>query len=290
MSKACLVDTTKCIGCRACQVACKAWNGLPAEETARQGGDYQNPPTLTSESYCLVKFSELESRNAPGGLKWVFAKMQCMHCDYPSCVSACPVTALSKTPEGPVVYEARRCIGCRYCIWACPFGVPTAEWDSLAPRIQKCTFCMDRIAADPVAVRINDQPLSDESRARLDGGRGSPACVEVCPTKALLFGQRDELIAEAWRRIKAAPRAYVPHVYGEKEAGGTGYFYLSSVPFEKLGFRTDIGNRSYPSYAEASLDAVPGMVLAVGGLLGGLSWLHGRRKKKAIREHSTEQE
>jgi formate dehydrogenase iron-sulfur subunit len=277
MSMACLVDTTNCIGCRACQVACKQWNSLPAEDAGHQPGTYQNPPTLSAESYCLVKFNEVESAGVPAGLKWVFAKMQCMHCNEPSCASACPVTALTKTPQGPVVYDTNKCIGCRYCVWACPFGVPTAEWDSLAPRIRKCTFCMDRIAK-----RAPHAPREGFRHAERDEYGGfMPACVEVCPTQALVFGQRDGLIAEAWRRIKAAPRAYMPHVYGEKEAGGTGCLYLSSVPFEKLGFRMDLGDRSYPSYAEAALAAVPGMVLFVGGLLGGLSWLHYRRNKMA---------
>ncbi len=290
MSKACLVDTTKCIGCKACQVACKQWNSLPAEETARQRGDYQNPPALTADSYCLVNFNEVRGKNTPGGLKWVFVKMQCMHCDDPSCVAACPVTALRRTPQGPVVYDSGKCICCRYCIWACPFGAPTAQWDSVAPQIHKCTFCMDRIAADIVPSRVNGQPLSDESRQRFDDSQGSPACVEVCPSQALLFGDRDELIAEAWRRIKDAPHDYIPHVYGEKEAGGTGYLYLSSVPFEELGFRTDIGDRSYPSYAESALEAVPGAVLVVGGLLGGLSWLNCRRNKVAREESSPKPE
>jgi formate dehydrogenase iron-sulfur subunit len=145
--------------------------------------------------------------------------------------------------------------------------VPTAEWDSLAPRIRKCTFCADRTG--------KRAPHAE----RDEHGGFVPACVDVCPTQALVFGRRDELIAEAWRRIKAAPRAYVPHVYGEKEAGGTGYLYLSSVPFEKLGFRVDLGDRSFPSYARSALAAVPGMVLFVGGLLGGLSWLHHRRNR-----------
>jgi formate dehydrogenase iron-sulfur subunit len=228
----------------------------------------------------------MQNENAPGGLKWVFNKMQCMHCDDPACASACPVTALRKTRHGPVTYDASKCIGCRYCIWACPFGVPTAEWDSLAPRIRKCTFCSDRMTSNLVPARINDQPVSDESRQRLADDQRKPACVKVCPTEAIALGGRDELIAEAWRRIKAAPDAYVPHVYGEKEAGGTGFLYLANVPFEELGFRTDLGCRSYPSYAESALKPVPAMVLVLGGLLGGVSWLHHRRNKRTQEERS----
>ena len=148
MSKAILIDTTKCVGCRSCQVSCKEWNGLPGEITAvpRAGLGLQNPVTVSSKTLTLVTYHEVAAPDAPGGLKYVFAKRQCMHCDDPACASACPVAALHKMADGPVTYDSGKCIGCRYCVWACPFGAPTVEWDSLAPEIRKCTMCYDRIS------------------------------------------------------------------------------------------------------------------------------------------------
>src|SRR5208282_618742 len=142
-----LIDTTQCIGCRSCQVSCKEWNELPAEKTSLPDGalGMQNPRVLSAKTLVVVTDHEIENSKLPGGLRTIFAKRQCMHCDEPACVSACPVTAMHKTPEGPVVYDKSRCIGCRYCMWACPWGVPTAQWDSLAPKINKCTMCYDRI-------------------------------------------------------------------------------------------------------------------------------------------------
>ena len=150
MSNATLIDTTKCIGCRSCQVTCKQWNGNAGEKTALQPSlGLQNPVTLSSKTFAIVTSHEIADDRAPGGLRWVFTKRQCMHCDEPACASACPVTALHKEKDGAVTYDESKCIGCRYCMWACPFGVPTAEWDSLAPKIRKCTMCADRAADSP---------------------------------------------------------------------------------------------------------------------------------------------
>ena len=137
-SKAVLIDTTKCVGCRSCQVSCKQIYDLKPTKTSIDGKkkSLQNLATLDANNRCLVTFNEIADEKAPGGLRYVMAKRQCMHCDEPACASACPVTAMKKTAEGPVTYDADKCIGCRYCMWACPFGAPTAEWDSLAPRIR----------------------------------------------------------------------------------------------------------------------------------------------------------
>ena len=215
MAKAYLIDTTKCVGCRSCQVSCKQWKNLPAEKTALQPQDrgLQNPTVLSAKTFTVVTYSEVADDRAPGGLKYIFAKRQCMHCNDPSCVTACPVTALHKTREGAVAYESEKCIGCRYCVMACPFNVPTAEWDSRAPKIRKCDMCYDRIS-----------------------GGGVPACVKACPSEAMTYGDRDQLIAMAKKRIAASPGKYVNRIYGEKEAGGTGVLYMSSVPFEQIGF------------------------------------------------------
>ena len=144
MSYAKLIDTTKCIGCKACQVSCKEWNELPGVQTVLQTssvfGTFQNPTTLDADTYMLITHHEIDDPKAPAGFRDIFTKRQCMHCDEPACVSACPVTALKKDVEGPVVYHPEICIGCRYCMWACPFGAISAQWDKLAPEISKCTL------------------------------------------------------------------------------------------------------------------------------------------------------
>ncbi len=279
MSLAVMIDTTKCIGCRSCQVACKQWNGLPAEVTELEGRStgFQNPPALSAKTLTLVSFREIADQAAPSGLKMVFAKRQCMHCQDPACASACPVTALHKTKEGPVTYDSAKCMGCRYCIWACPFGVPTADWDSLAPKIHKCTMCFNRVEQAETPKTLNDQPLLPEAQERFLAGAAKPACVKACTTGALRFGERDQLLAEARQRIGSAPGKYVPHIYGEKEVGGTSVLYLSSVPFEKLGFRTDLGERSYPGYSKIPLEIVSPAVMGMGGLLAAV-YLIKRRK------------
>jgi formate dehydrogenase iron-sulfur subunit len=285
MSKATLIDTTKCIGCRSCQVTCKQWNDLPAERTQLQTGDLglQNPRTLSAKTFVVVQSHELADDAAPGGVRYLFAKRQCMHCDDPACASACPVTAMHKTADGPVTYDAEKCIGCRYCMWACPWGVPTAQWDSLAPKIAKCTMCQDR-QLQPAPQARNGQALSDEDRKRFAAAHAVPACVKQCPAGALAYGEREELLKEAHRRIQAAPARYVDHVYGEREAGGTGMLYLSSVPFARLGFRTDVGTQPYPRYSKVALGAVPPAVVGVGAVLGGAYALQKRKAAVAAEE------
>src|SRR5215469_637218 len=267
-TKTTLVDTTKCIGCRACQVACKQWNDREGEQTHLQLGglDFQNPATLSSKTYTLITFHELPNDNAPGGLNYVFTMRRCLHCLEPACASACPTTALTRQPDGPVTYDADKCIGCRYCEWACPWGVPTAEWNSLAPKIQKCTHCADR-SDQPLPLARNGQPLSLEEKNRYKENIVVPACVKACPADCLRFGDREEMLQEARQRISSQPEKYVDRIYGEKEAGGTSVLYLSAVPFEKLGF-PDVGDKAYPSYSKAALSAVPPAVLALGALLG----------------------
>ena len=202
MAKSYLIDTTQCVGCRSCQVSCKQWNDLPAEQTKLQTNNLglQNPVTLSAKTLTVVTYKEVADTKAPGGLKYVFAKRQCMHCEDPACASACPSTAMRKSKEGPVTYDSSKCIGCRYCMLACPFGVPTAQWDTLAPKIRKCTMCSDRVAVG-----------------------ASPACAKACPAGAITWGEREQLLALAQKRITDNPKKYVPHIYGEHEAGGTGF-------------------------------------------------------------------
>jgi len=259
MSKAVLYDTNKCIGCRGCQAACKQWNEndeiIPVEENGVKSvnrGSYENPPQLSARTWTKIRFTELEHANK---FHWVFTKLQCMHCEHPACAAACPVGALQKTEDGPVVYDDNKCFGCRYCMVACPFGIPTFEWDKPIPWIRKCTFCIDRLGAGL-----------------------EPACVKTCPTGALKLGEREELIVEARRRIAAGPDNYVDHIYGEKEAGGTSWLYLSAVPFEKLGLPA-LGFEPVTVDVERAMSAVPPALVGVAAAMAGVYWLIKRRDR-----------
>lgn len=264
MSKGILIDTTRCIGCRSCQVACKSWNCLPGLPSVfSETGT--NPRYLSGNTFTRIIF--LETVNREGMLEWNFVKRQCMHCNEPACASVCPVGALIKREDGPVVYDDSRCIGCRYCMMACPFQIPKFQWESKSPLIRKCTFCADRI----------DIGLM-------------PACAATCPTQALLFGDRSDLIYEAWRRINTHPTKYVHHVYGEKTVGGTSKLYLTSVPFSQLGLevglRTDLGETPYGRHGEQWMNKVPAIAIVAGGLALGLYKFNQRRED--VREHGKE--
>jgi formate dehydrogenase iron-sulfur subunit len=235
MKPAILTDLTRCIGCSACVMACKEINGLPEGETDE----------LSSDTWCAV------SRE---GDHWV--RRQCMHCLDPACVAVCPVGALHKTAEGPVVYDESRCIGCRYCMVGCPFGVPRYEWDNPLPRVQKCILCFEK---------------------RVSKGE-QPACTAACPTGAIVFGDRDELILEAKERIAANAEGYVDHVYGETEAGGTSVLYLSSVPLESLGFNGGMRGGPYPRLTWDVLSKLPNVVSVGAVMLFGIWWITGRRE------------
>jgi formate dehydrogenase iron-sulfur subunit len=282
MSYAKLIDTTKCIGCKACQVICKEWNGLEGEETSLPAGDLgiQNPERLSSNTYMLLTHHEIEDPMAPAGFRTVFTKRQCMHCNEPACASACPVTALEKTEQGPVVYDPNKCIGCRYCMLACPFGAISSEWDSLAPKISKCTLCADRLPIEMPSER-NGEHLTDEEVKHSSAKHSLPACVKTCPADALHFGDRDEMLEIAKGRIARGKGKYVDHIYGEKEAGGTATLYLSAVPFDQIGL-PDVGTDSYPARSAVALSAVPPAVVGVGALLGTL-YAFGKRKLAVAR-------
>jgi Fe-S-cluster-containing dehydrogenase component len=161
-----------------------------------------------------------------------FIRQMCMHCDTPTCASVCPVGAVVKTSAGPVLYNEDKCMGCRYCMQACPFGVPRYQWDSALPRVRKCTLCNDRVAAGLAT-----------------------ACATVCPTGATKFGDRDELIEEATARIRANPDKYVNHIYGVDEVGGTSVLLISDVPFESLGYRTNLSKEPLPLAAVSATRA-----------------------------------
>ncbi len=233
MSAGLLFDATKCVGCGACSAACKEQNGLPL------------PVEPVTSAYTWTTVEQHGD---------TFVRRLCMHCLEPTCVSVCPVGALRKTPQGPVVYDATRCIGCRYCIMACPFGVPKYQWDRALPIVGKCVLCSERV------------------------GRGeSTACASVCPTGATRFGERSALMREARERIREHPARYVDHVYGADEAGGTSVLMLSGVPFEMLGMQTDLPRQSLPMLTWQVLSKVPDIVLVAGVLLFGIHWITKRR-------------
>jgi formate dehydrogenase iron-sulfur subunit len=283
--KSTLIDITKCIGCRACQVACKQWNERDGEETQLQ--DYmgfQNPAALSAKTLTLITFHELPNEAAPGGLDYLFTMRRCLHCLEPACVSACPTTALFVQTDGPVSYDADKCIGCRYCVWACPWSVPTAEWDSHAPKIQKCTHCADR-ATQPAPLIRNGLALTEAETSQHRESIAVPACVKACPADALRFGERKEMLQEARTRISKRPDKYVDHIYGEKEAGGTSVLYLSSVPFEKIGFPA-VGDKPFPGYSKVALGAVPPAVLALGAMLGS-TYMFFKRRVTAVAGSNT---
>jgi Fe-S-cluster-containing dehydrogenase component len=199
-----LYDTTKCIGCKACVVACREANGL--EPDTSLDGLHQAPLDLNSRTKNVIKLYKEGDRVS-------FVKAQCMHCVDPACASACMLHSLKKDETtGIVGYDPQYCVGCRYCQMACPFNVPKFEFAKTVPKIVKCELCRHLLAQGKI-----------------------PACCDVCPRQAVIYGKRAELLAEAKRRIAAQPGRYVPRVYGETEAGGTQVLYLSHVPFEKLG-------------------------------------------------------
>jgi formate dehydrogenase iron-sulfur subunit len=248
-----LVDTTRCAGCRGCEAACSESNQLPAPAMAGQDVFGKRRKTDVNV-YTVVNRASADSKQGDPR----FVKSQCMHCIDPACASACLAKALEKTAAGPVVYHKERCLGCRYCMVACQFDVPKFEFESAAPYIHKCSFCADRQA----------QGLQ-------------PACASVCPTGALQFGRRVEMLEEARTRIYQNPDKYVHHVYGETEAGGTSWLYITDVPFETLGFRTDLGPTSPPELTRTALAAVPFVLTLWPPLLMGLYTFSKRRSEAA---------
>lgn len=241
-SLALLIDITECVGCRGCVEACMQRRGLDVDPFEVE--------ELSADAYTVV--DEVGD--------W-FVRRMCMHCQDPTCASACPVEAIRKTEMGPVIYEARRCLGCRYCMIACPFNVPRYQWSNAVPAVAKCDMCVDR-------------QLRGEA----------PACVEACPFDAVLYGTREELLEEAHRRIRDNPDDYYPEVYGETEAGGTSVLFLAPVAFEELGFNVEVGDEPLPQLTEKALGKVPDILSLGGAFLLGMWWLTNRRAEVAAAE------
>ncbi len=237
-----LIDVTRCTGCNQCVEACSTTNQL---------GD----PVIQSQQVGdgLSAYRWASVVQSPEGR---FVRKLCRHCLEPACVSACPVGAMQKTSQGPVIYDPKICMGCRYCMQACPFGIPRYEWDSTRPWIQKCTFCYQRLQEGKL-----------------------PACVEACPYEALTFGERDELLQIARARIQDNPGKYLSTIFGEHEAGGTSVLYLSDVPLDWLGYQGNPGETAFPDYSWNWLEKVPGVAVTTASLMTGLFFFLGRRMK-----------
>lgn len=231
-----LYDSTRCIGCRACEKACAKAHDLPDAQDELKVGMLRK----TSESQRSV----INSYNTSKGE--VFIKNQCMHCNEPACAAACLTEAMYKTKEGPVIWREDKCMGCRYCMVSCPFDVPKFEYQSANPKIQKCDMCYDRIVKGEI-----------------------PVCAETCGD-AIIFGTRRELITEARKRIAENPNDYYNHIYGEDVAGGTGWLYISPVPVDELGLNTKLQNTSYPALTKGFLYSVPSVDVLLPPLLLGI--------------------
>jgi Fe-S-cluster-containing dehydrogenase component len=261
-----LYDTTLCIGCKTCMVACSEANGLEPRRDA--DGLHQAPVDLDGRTKNVIKLYK-----ATDGPERSYVKSQCMHCQDPACASACMLGSLHKDPvTGVVGYDPTYCVGCRYCMMACPFDVPKFEYEKAAPKIVKCELCRHRVQGASLA--------DDHGFGRYPAGHG-PACCEVCPREAVIYGRRSELLEEAKRRLAASPGRYVAKVYGENDGGGTQVLYLSHVDFEKLGLPT-LGTDGVPDTAYAIQEGLYRGFVAPVALYGVLGVVMLRNRKKNV--------
>jgi Fe-S-cluster-containing dehydrogenase component len=252
-----LVDIPKCIGCRRCEAACQEANGfeiLTEEELQDKSifAEHRRPGPHTYTTVNAFPNGGTEGEGTP-----IYVKVNCLHCNEPACVSACLVGAFAKQSNGAVTYDAWKCMGCRYCMVACPFQIPTYEYDNaLTPQVRKCTLC------------------SNEGNPHKGG---VPACVQTCPKECLTYGKRSELLARARSQIEQHPDVYSDHIYGEHEAGGTSWMYLGPKDrsFEELGF-LDLGSSPPPMRTERIQHGIFKYFippLAWYGLLGAAMWV-----------------
>ena len=249
-SKAILTDVTRCIGCEQCVEACRRTNGTGPD------APYRWQPGATGLS--AERWTTLAT--APNGR---FVRLQCRHCLDPSCVAACPVGALQLTGEGAVVYDAEICMGCRYCLVACPFGMTRYEWISPTPRVRKCIMCYHKIASGAVT---------------------EPACTAACPNQATVCGGRDQLLDEARRRIREHPGTYIDHIWGEHEVGGTSVLYISDVDLATADWPPGMDDVARPALARGVLHTVPYTFIGVAAVMYGIHWTFERRQAVAMVE------
>ena len=264
-----LVDLSRCVGCRSCEAACNQEQHLPPPDkpftdfSVFQEIHHGQKRRTDETCYTIVNSYDIPGRNHP-----LFRKIQCNHCMEPACLTSCFVNAYTKTPEGAVIYNADVCVGCRTCMIACPFYIPTFRYSSaFHPRIMKCVFCHE---------------------TRLSKGL-PPACVEACPQEALTFGRRSDLTEIGRQRIRENPGVYVDHIYGEHEAGGTAWMYLSPAPFEQVGFDTTVPKEPILNYVKDFLSIVP-MVLTIWPALFAGFHLLATRKDRVEELKKTEEE
>ncbi len=254
LSKAILTDVTKCIGCLKCVEACKDVNHLEADVPRV----WDKNDGLSAENWTSI----IQKHGKH------YVRKLCRHCLEPACVSVCPVGALRKTEIGAVIYDSAKCMGCRYCMMVCPFGIPRYDWDQTVPHVEKCILCYDR----------------------LKEGK-QPACTEACPENATIFGDRDALLKEAHKRIRENPAKYVNRVWGENEVGGTSVLYISDINLDFLSYQTRPVDMPLPKETLPAMEAVPYAFFGMGGVMLGLSWIIKRRMKlsgeKSNKEDST---
>lgn len=243
-----LYDSSRCGGCQSCEIACAEAHGLPKPIDEPKIGVLRK----TDETRRVVVNSYKTSKGE------VYIRKQCMHCNEPACAAACLTQAMHKTHEGPVIWRGSKCMGCRYCMVSCPFDVPKFEYHSANPKIQKCDMCYDRVK---------------------DGG--TTICAEICPADAIMFGKRRDLIKEARKRIVENPGVYDEEIFGEHEAGGTGFLYLTPAPIKELGFNTSIQKSSYPELSKGFLFSVPTVFVLLPPILLGI---HEATKNNHLKE------
>lgn len=259
-----LTDLTRCMGCRRCEAACVETNNLPIPNISFEDKSvFERKRKTDAQTYTIVnRYYDSLWMEGP-----VYSKVQCNHCEEPACASACLVGALKKTRMGPVIYDEEVCIGCRYCINACPFYIPTYEYsNAFSPKVQKCFMCHHKITKGEI-----------------------PACSGVCPVEAITFGKRSQLISLARDKIRSRPDRYIDHIFGEHEAGGTGWLYISGVPFERLDFPANLGSTSFPEFTKEFLSFVPLVLVVWPGLLGGF-YLFSKRRDEVSKADVSHQE
>jgi formate dehydrogenase iron-sulfur subunit len=285
-------DTTVCIGCKACEVACKQWNDLPADGgELRAGGSYDNTGSLSASTWRHVRFIELlepagghmpslpaggsalpaatpdllEWAESAGGDRWLFMSDVCKHCTHAGCLDACPTGAIFRSEFDTVVVQADVCNGCGYCIPACPFGV--IDRDHEDGRAAKCTLCYDRLE---------------------DGLE--PACAKACPTDSIQFGEYDTLVERAKGRVTALHERGIETAYlygagdeeGEEIAGGLGAFFLLTEPPERYGLPAQADSPLRENVLPATLAAIGAGLVAAAGVAAAFAIPNQPSQKKQL--------